>query len=228
MKKNTSKTAIEENIYDFENGFLMEERVENGSVVCQSFKTKYPNETHPFTYESDKIKFYYLPEIPLDDVENIHFLSDEKLESDTFKPKIVDPESFDDWDNVFCPWWTGMDGHVWKILDKYPIPVWMSQDYIGGFCEAEHNLKKVREKLERIEWVRNIRVDPIGWYNQDSSGREGLYFEYKPPIDLLKKYFDIKEQKKDFDLFGGAFGAPSDLNLFNPYGITTDDLVSSD
>lgn len=213
MKKTSStKTILETNWYSFED-YILVESLQNGKIVKQQFGTKNPPKSHPYSSKNWGMKFLYYKDI-------INKLKDLTLNfsSNTFfdwlpKPDIINPDSFNDWENVVCVW-SAMDGHVWKINDKYPIPGLKRQTYIGGFTDKYFDLNKVKSTLEKLSWVSDIEIVDIPYYNQDS-GNQAVEFDYKAPIEIIKEIYSKNKSGIFFeDHFGGTY-IKEGINPFN-------------
>lgn len=168
MKTVTKKTVTitELKTHKFDNGFIGKETWVNGKLIDQYFQTPNSKKSHPYTYENGSLQFYYYPEAqtslksneviyetPLGD-----YKSDIKL--------IEDLESFNDWDNVILHH-LSMDGNIYRIDSPYPFSVWKERDYISGFCNDNFDLPKVAAKLKTFDWIRNVEIKDIPYYNCD-------------------------------------------------------------
>lgn len=207
-----NKTILETNYYSFEDYILVEE-LKDTKITKQYFQTKDPSKSHPYSYENKSMKFFYYKDI-INKLNNLtlNFCSDEFFDW-LSEPDTINPKSFNDWENVVCIW-SGMDGHLWKINDKYPIPGLIHQNYIGGFTDKYFDLNKVKSTLEKFSWVSNVEIIDIPYYNRDS-GNQAVEFDYKAPIEMIKEIYSKNQSGMFFeDHFGGVY-LKEGINPFN-------------
>jgi len=175
------------------NDFIVTETYLNNELKSQNwshekgFKT-----THPDAYEPDKMIFQYY--------ENTDFLNNENnCDYYDFYEEIPESSLILDWnnfnfDNVLCIY-LPMDGCIYRINQKEPIPMWRHQSYIGGFCNNCYNLNEVIDALKDKDWIKNIEIIDVPYYNRFDGCTKAVEFDYKLPSEKhLKKLLSIKEK----------------------------------
>ena len=174
--------------------YIIHESYENDVLTNQFLTTENPKKSHPTAYEATRMRFYYY--------ENIDFLnSEENCNHMSFYDLIPKSTIIKDWDkfnkidNILCEY-LGMDGCIYRINQKDPVPLWRSRDYIGGFCNDKYNLDKVVDILKNKSWARNVKIEKIPYYNQDEGRTKYVSFDYKLPS---KKY--LKKELGELEIF---------------------------
>ena len=162
--------------------FTVVESYISGKLVGQDWSVPGGfSSTHPIAYKPKNLYFQYY--------DDISFLKSEDCcnYQDFYKqiPKhslITDWSIFSDFSHILCVH-LGMDGCIYRIDQKNPIPLWRHKDYIGGFTNRDYNLKKVVTKLNRKKWIRDIKIVDIPYYNQDHEETKSVEFDYKLPSE---------------------------------------------
>lgn len=216
--KSTTKTVITENqTIELAGGlFICHQTIINGELTDQYFTTKNTKKSHPFTYENRHLRFKYYPDTSFLDSKELAFGEWHKCVP---PPVIVeDLENFKDFDRLLLIW-LEMDNQIYKITSPYALPHWFSQDYLGGFTNKNFDLDKVVKKLEKFNWVKNIKIEDIPYYNKDFYGHKGIYFEFIPSASLIKKISDkrAKISRDEFGIFGVHSGGLDVFNLKSLY-----------
>jgi hypothetical protein len=148
--------------------FIVEELYTNDVLVSQNWSVKGGFETtHPTAYEPKYMKFGYY--------EDTSFLNSDECSNylDYYKliPKpsmILDWNKLESLDNILSislP----MDGNIYRINDPNPIPLWRHEDYIGSFYNDAYDLDQVVKVLSKKNWIRNIEIIEIPYYNRDDN-----------------------------------------------------------
>jgi len=162
--------------------FTVTEEYENGVMIDQKWSIKGGfKTTHPTAYEPDRLRFSYY--------EDLSFLDYQKpinvADCDVFETK---PSFITNWNNfkglshVFC-FWLSMDGYIYNINKKTPMPMWRYQDYIGGLTSKYYrNLPELLEEISKADYIKNAKIIKIPYY---SGGGEAIGFEYKTSKKLM-------------------------------------------
>lgn len=118
--------------------------------------------------------------------EDISFLDSDKCANyDEFWDTLPEPSFVTDWDNldldhVLCIR-LGIDGNIYRLTQVEPLPLWRRKNYIGSFTNRDHDLVEVLHTLALIDWIRNIKIIEIPYYNQDDEETHAIEFDYKQP-----------------------------------------------
>jgi hypothetical protein len=199
----TKKTVVVNVTYDF-GDYKCHETITNGIVTEQYFTTtKSSKHEHPFTYSNNDLRFYYYPNLNLDNVclshdsAYDHFPNGETI--------IENVDDFDDFDNCYLCW-LGMDGWVWRLTDKYPVANVIKEfDYCGGFTDHNFDLEKILKIIKKKSWVLDAKIEEIPYYNrEDGSRTKGIKFSVKFTKQLIKRVFNNSEigPTDEFRIFG--------------------------
>lgn len=210
--KSTTKTVVtEKQVITFDNNdFICYQTIINGKLTDQYFTTQNNKKSHPFTYENKNLQFCYYPDLS--------FVNNKEMARNDWHKIIPEPtiindlENFSNFDNLLLIW-RDMDGYNYKITSPYPLSEWYCKDYIGGFTNENFDLKEVEKRLKTFNWVENIEIREIPYYNRDENNTHGIYFEYNPPQEIIKYICDNKNKinSDDFGIFGTLKGG---LDIF--------------
>lgn len=197
-KSDTSKTTVYRTRKLQVGDFECTESYTDGVLTGQSWSVKGGfKQTHPTAYEPKNMYFHYYEDISfLDSDQNSNLLTFYDIIP---KPtKILDWDAFDHLDHILCIH-LSMDGNVYRINSPDPIPLWRHQSYIGGFCNDQYDLNKVVKIFEKEDWIRNIQIVDIPYYNCHDNHTQAVEFEYKLGSkkelgSKLKKYKLFKDK----------------------------------
>lgn len=146
--------------------------------------------THPTAYCPDTLHFNYY--------ENNNFLNSNRCcNSQDFYMSIPESSFIYDWstfkgfDHVLCDW-LNMDGNIYRIDQPEPIPLWRKKSYIGGYCNDKYDIDELSTKLSKLDWIRNVSIKEIDYFNKDPDRTHYVYFEYKLPSEKCL-YEKVKE-----------------------------------
>ena len=174
--------TIEHKTVTIDNCIEVKEKYVDGELQSQEWKTRQGfAQSHPEAYEPELMHFAYYEDISfLESLSCVNYMDYyQEIPEPTF---ITDWSTFKGLDHVVCIH-LGMDGCIYQINKPEPISLWRRKDYIAGFQNNEFKLKWVMEQLETIDWIRNIEIVDIPYYNQHDGATQAVEFEYRLPSE---------------------------------------------
>lgn len=191
LRNKTTRLEVTE-VYEF-GDYLFNQTLLNGEVVEQWFSTKNLEQSHPFTYKSDTGHFKYY--------EDTSFLESQDLNLCIYqmtwkllpkKETIIDISEVESVDlNKVLLINISVDGRIYKINSKYPLPIWEGCNYTdGGYKNKYYNLSDVVKRLKSLDFVKNIETVSIPIYNQFDGSTAAVQFDYKLPENMIRELLD--------------------------------------
>lgn len=187
----TTRLEVTE-VYEF-GDYLLSQTLLNGEVVEQWFSTKKPEQSHPFTYEPDTGNFKYYEDTSFLESQDLNLCKDGEIwELLPEKETVIDISEVESVDlNKVLLIHVSMDGRIYKINSKYPLPIWEGCDYIeGGYTDKYYDLSKVVKRLKSLDFVKNIETVTIPIYNQFDGSTKAVQFDYKLPENMIQELLD--------------------------------------
>ena len=165
--------------------FTVTERYENGKLKAQEWSLEGGfQQIHKNAYEPNRLRFaYYEDNSFLESEHCVNMLSD-AFADEVGKPTLIhDWDEFKGFDHVICIW-VGMDGNIYQINKGAPVPMWRHKDYIGSFTSEHYkDLPELAKVLERFDFIRNVEIMDIPYYN---GGGKGIEFDWKLPTKFME------------------------------------------
>lgn len=172
--------------------FICHQTKVDGVITDQYFTTKNPKETH-FGYEPERMRFRYFGKNMLEEIEKFNRY-DDKYFCDIYKYEIVDLDSFNDFNNLYCDW-SSMDSNFYKIDYPYPLPT----THMISFWESYYDIDKLNEHLKNSQYMVDIVISNTPYYNLSICGKRELEFYFKPTKELIEKFGSKISHSSNYD-----------------------------